>query len=143
MRPVVIDANVAVKWVFDESNSAAAHRLLRDCEELHAPAHWLAEAATALWAKTAFHRELSQAESLVRIEFLAGVPVRITPLHEIIVRAGEVAHALAVTVYDTLYIAVAERLDLILVTADRKLFDAASRDPTTRSLVRWIDSEES
>ncbi len=138
MKAAVIDASVAVKWVFDEPDAGAAQLLLRQCDELHAPAHWLAEAATALWAKAALHRVLSQAESLVRIEFLAGLPVRAAPLHEIVVEAGTLAHRLALTVYDTLYIALAARLDLALVTADRKLLDSAARDPGLRQVVRWI-----
>lgn len=142
MKAVVIDASVAVKWVFDEPNSDAAHRLLRDCEFLHAPAHWLAEAATALWAKSALHRVLSRSESLARIEFLAGLPVRVAPLHEIIVRAGDMAHELTLTVYDTLYLALAERLGLTCVTADRKLFDCAARVPALGALVRWIGADE-
>ena len=46
---VVVDASVALKWVFDEPESEAAVAL-RD-EELVAPALWLAEAANALWRR--------------------------------------------------------------------------------------------
>ena len=52
---VVIDASVALKWVFDEPDSEAAEALRN--EELIAPALWLAEAGNALW------RRLSAARS--------------------------------------------------------------------------------
>ena len=46
---IVVDASVAVKWVLDEPDSAAAVAL-RD-EELIAPVLWLAEASNVLWRR--------------------------------------------------------------------------------------------
>jgi predicted nucleic acid-binding protein len=50
---------------------------------------------------------------------------------------------LRLTVYDTLYLALAERLNIPLVTADRKLYDRASSAARDSGLVRWIADTES
>jgi predicted nucleic acid-binding protein len=46
---IVVDAFVALKWVFDEPGSEAAVALRSD--ELISPALWLAEAANLLWRR--------------------------------------------------------------------------------------------
>ena len=47
MIAAVVDASVAVKWVVEEPDSAAAGVLAGPL--LHAPAHWLAKAANVVW----------------------------------------------------------------------------------------------
>lgn len=61
LRTAVVDASVAVKWVFAEDHLDAALRLLGQADSLLAPAHWLAEATNALWAKS-IRGDLSEAE---------------------------------------------------------------------------------
>ena len=56
----VVDASVAVKWVVSEQHHQNALQLLRQAEEPHAPAHWLAEAANALWAKFSIAGQITQ-----------------------------------------------------------------------------------
>jgi predicted nucleic acid-binding protein len=138
MRGAVIDASLAVKWVVAEEDSDRALVILRGVETLHAPAHWLAEAGTALWAKAAIHRLLSAAELQERLAFLASLPVAAAPLPGLIGAAGALALDLHLTVYDTLYLALAERLDLPLVTADRKLHERVASEARLAGLIRWI-----
>jgi predicted nucleic acid-binding protein len=142
VRAAVIDASVAVKWVVADDHSDRALAVLRDVMSLHAPAHWLAEAATALWALAAVHHIITPADFQTRIAFLASLPITVAPLPELIGAAGVLAIDLRLTIYDTLYLALAERLNLPLVTADRKLYERASSTARKNSPVHWIGDLE-
>jgi predicted nucleic acid-binding protein len=142
VRAAVIGASVAVKWVVAEDHSDRALAVLRDVPSLHAPAHWLAEAGTALWALAAVHHAITPADFQTRVAFLASLPITAAPLPDLIGAAGLLAIDLRLTVYDTLYLALAERLHLPLVTADRKLFERASKAARKNSPVRWIADVE-
>ena len=137
LRTAVVDASVAVKWVFAEDHSDAALRLLDQADSLLAPAHWLAEATNVLWAKS-IRGDLSEAEAQERVAFLAGAPVATTPLDQLAVAAMSVALRLRITMYDALYLTLAEQHRAPLVTADRRLFEAASRDNATRGVTLWV-----
>jgi predicted nucleic acid-binding protein len=136
IRAAVVDASVAAKWVFSEDYSGAAAQLLRHCEELHAPAHWLAEAANAA-RKRCSQQLITQAEAKECADILASAPIRVTPLAPLMRRAMLEALRLSVTVYNGLYVALATQNDLPFVTADRRLFEAVSRRPGSVDL-RWI-----
>jgi predicted nucleic acid-binding protein len=138
VEAAVFDAGVAVKWVVAEEHSDRALALLRDAPALHAPAHWLAEAGTALWAKTAIHGVLVPAELDERLARLASLPVVAAPLPGLVGAAGRLALDLHLTVHDALYLTLAERLGLPLVTADRKLHDRAAPEARFGRLIRWI-----
>jgi predicted nucleic acid-binding protein len=136
VHAAVVDASVAAKWVLSEEHSEAALGLLRRCDELHAPAHWLAEAANA--ARQRCSRQLiTPAEAEECADILASAPIRVTPLAPLMRRAMLEALQLSVTVYDGLYVALAAQNDLPFVTADRQLFEAVSRRPN-RVDIRWI-----
>jgi predicted nucleic acid-binding protein len=134
---VVVDASVAVKWVVAENDAEAALRLLDGRRDLFAPAHWLAEAANALWAACR-RGELSEQQAHARVIALTEAPVAVVPLAQLAAAAMTIALRLGLTLYDALYLAVAEQQDATLVTADRRLFDAARRDKDLRARVRWI-----
>jgi hypothetical protein len=74
-RAAVVDASVAVKWVFAEDHTEAAPRLLNQAQSLLAPAHWLAEAAN--------RGDLNGAEVQERVTLLAEAPVATTPLAQL------------------------------------------------------------
>ncbi len=126
MRGAVIDASVAVKWTVTEELADAALRVLQTCEKMVAPAHWLAEATNAIWAKCR-RGDLSQAQSEERVTTLAAAPVAALPLDRLLHAAFAIAVQAGITVYDALYIAAAIDAKLPLITADRRLYDTARR----------------
>ncbi len=136
-RAAVVDAAVAVKWVFAEDHTESALRLLNHAEALLAPVHWLAEAANALWAKSV-RGDLSESEAQQRVAFLAGAPIASTSLDQLAAAAMTIALRMRITMYDALYLALAEQRSTPLVTADRRLFEVASRDQRSRSVIRWV-----
>lgn len=116
---IVIDASVALKWVFDERGTEAAIALL--AEELIAPELWLAEASNALWRHVRLG-ETSSAEALARIDELAKAPVALMSIEPYMRRALQLATQLDHPVYDCLYLALAEHLDTHVITDDRRFF---------------------
>lgn len=133
----VVDASVAVTWTVPEDFTAQALGLLDSGAAMHAPAPWLAEAVNTLWSMHAVRREPSKAEMLLRVAELVYAPVATTPLADLLEAAAEISATLHVTVYDSLYLALAAARDLPFVTADRKLF-ARTRGTEHADRTRWI-----
>ncbi len=138
MRAAVIDASIAVKAATLEEYSPNTLVLLRTVNTLHAPAHWLAEAANTLWAKATIHRTLAPDLLASRLSFLSSLPVQVTPLPGLIAQAGAIATELQLTIYDSLYLALAEREQAPLVSDDRTVIKAASASERFSPLVIWI-----
>jgi predicted nucleic acid-binding protein len=91
-----------------------------------APELLLAEAANVL-NKKQLSGELSESESNQLLSDILLVPIRLFPHHPIIPRAFELARAHKLTVYDTLYLALAEEHGAVIFTCDRKLLTIAKR----------------
>lgn len=136
MREAIVDAAVCAKWVVDEDHSEQAARLL-DWDGLHAPDHWQAEAVNAIWSRV-FKGELVTADAEERVAVLLCAPVRGTPIARLMPRAFALSVAHMITVYDTLYLALAEQLRLKLVTADQRLWRRASSDATLARQLIWV-----
>ena len=132
---LVVDASVALKWVLDEPDAAAADTLLD--ETLIAPSLWLVEAANALW-KRAQRRELTPDEAAERLAELANAPVVTTPLEADLPAALALASELGHPVYDCLYLALAVREDAQVVTADSRFVQAVARSPSHTGRVRLL-----
>ena len=124
MSQLVVDASVALKWVIDEPGSDAAAAL--HGSSLSAPDLMPVECANVLWVK-ARKRELDPEEALERIALLVDAPVALVPGMELIDSAARLALEIDHPVYDCLYLALALRSRVPLVTADRKLVAAVRR----------------
>ncbi len=136
MTEIVVDASVAVKWVVEEAHSPQAAQLLR-YDARHAPDHWQAEAVNVLWAKVAYG-DLAPTDVRERMEVLLRAPVIGAPIAPLMPRAFAISVALGVTVYGSLYIALAEQRDITLVTADEQLIHRLSGDAALRRRVTWV-----
>ncbi len=132
----MIDASVAAKWVIDEKHSTQAVRVL-DLEARHAPDHWLAETVNVLWPKVAAG-DLTEADATERMAVLVRAPVIGAPLSGLMPRALAISVAHAVTIYDSLYVALAERLDIPLVSADVKLIRRLASNTAIAARTVWI-----
>ena len=85
----------------------------------------LAEAANVINKKRILE-ELSESESDKLLSEILSVPIRLFPHRPILPRAFELAQMHKLTVYDTLYLALAEEHGAVIFTADRKLLKAAA-----------------
>ena len=136
MRAAVVDASVAVKWVVQEAHSDKAALLLA-CDTLHAPDHWQAEAVNVLWAKS-YHGDLSPEDAEERMILLLRAPVAGAPIAGLMARAFAISTMRQVTIYDSLYLALAERLEVPMVTADERLLRSLAPDATLAERAVWV-----
>ncbi|HEY3911108.1 MAG TPA: type II toxin-antitoxin system VapC family toxin [Stellaceae bacterium] len=132
---VVIDASVALKWVFDEPDSAAAVALRN--EELIAPTLWLAEAANALWRR-AQRGEITASEAVEWFADLRNAPVASLPIEPHLEPALKLAIEIGHPIYDCLYLALALRHQTHVMTADRRFASAAASRPHLSGTVRLL-----
>lgn len=136
MQAAVVDANVAVKWVLAEAGSDRARSL--SAIPLQAPGLLHVECANILWKKVRLG-ELSKDRALKDFVVLLRAPVALTRTSELLDDALRLAIELRHPVYDCLYLALALRHDLPLVTADRRLVAAARKDSKLAGLVILLD----
>ncbi len=121
---IVIDASVALKWVFDEPGTEAA-LVLRE-SQLIAPTLWLAEAANALWRHVRLG-EITAEEALAWMTELGNAPVASLAIEPHVARALKLATEIDHPVYDCVYLALALHYDTHVVTDDRRFAAAAAR----------------
>jgi predicted nucleic acid-binding protein len=128
---LVVDASVLVPLLVAEPGSAAARVVAGGEPDLRAPELILAETLNVLWKK----QRLGQIDDAERIEAvgLIGPPLlTLVPTPPLALRASTLACELDHPVYDCLYLALAERETVALVTDDRRLRILASRQPGMR-----------
>jgi predicted nucleic acid-binding protein len=115
----VVDASVAITWLLGETNADIAERLFVNArlglDELIAPEFFVAECGHALFR--AERKKLIQpGEARQLLETLTTDLPRLVPTVHFTSRAGGI--------YDCLYMALAEREQVQLITADTKLVKA-------------------
>lgn len=134
----VVDASVGAKLVLKEEDSFRAHAVFRSASDgggsLHVPDHFFVECAQAL-RRAVRRRDLDLGEAAAVAEALAGLGLESAECRHLAGDALRIAEEASITVYDALYVALADRTGAPLVTADRRLFDALSG---TRHRVRWL-----
>lgn len=133
----VLDASVYMKILANEEGAAEAEGFLRD--PAVAPDLLVAECVNAL-RKKVLRGELTPAQALIASALLEASGIVLEPTQPLARRALELSLRLSHSSYDCVYLALAERLDAVLVTADRKLVERCQRDDA-RDLsqrVRWL-----
>jgi predicted nucleic acid-binding protein len=123
---LVVDTSVVMKWVVEEVDSARAQRLIG--LPLAAPDLIRAELGNALWKRVVLRKELipQQAQrGLAR----ASAALNLVPSAPLADRALALAIELAHPVYDCFFLALAEELDVRLVTADERFLQRLRRNP--------------
>jgi len=133
----VIDASVILKWFVPEHSSELALRLKHTGAHLHAPAFLTLEVGNVLSRKRR-RGELTahDAEDIWRAFRLA--PVNRHADEALVLAAFDLAQLTKQSVYDSLYLALAIKLDLSFLTADQKFYQALQHGQY-RTRLRWIE----
>jgi len=124
----VVDASVVIKWFVPEVGSDAASRLLASEDRLEAPDLLFAEIANAIWKKV-LRGQLTRAESQLLASDIEQVAVNTTPCRALAKDAHAIALITSRSVYDSMYVALALRLDTHVITADERFFHALQSFP--------------
>jgi predicted nucleic acid-binding protein len=123
---LVIDASVAVKWIVPESGSAAAAALRGEHAHFIAPSLVIAEIGNALWKK-ASRGEIIKREAVPALRLAISQFGEIMPFEDLARTALELAIDLRCAIYDCFYLALAQRENAPLVTADEAMIAAARK----------------
>lgn len=121
---IVVDASVALKWIFDEPGSAAATALRG--EDLLAPSLWLAEAANAVWRRSRLG-DITAEDAVVYFTELANAPVLSVEMEPHLKQALSLAVEIGHPIYGCVYLALALHHETYVVTADRRFIAAADQ----------------
>lgn len=122
---MIVDASVAIKWFLTEDGSDEARRILAH-ETIYAPGAIRIEVAHVLWKSV--RRRILEPEALSpAIEVMGQVFSEAAATDDLIGPAIDLMNRLQHPVYDCLYLALAEREGLSLVTADQRQFAAARK----------------
>ena len=129
---MVVDASVLANFVADAGpDGARARRTVWEAGEVSIPDLADVETATVL-RKRWIGRNLTDDQFAAAIDDLAGLPFRRYPSLPLLRRAFELRAT--VTVYDAIYVALAEELDCNLITLDSRL----ARAPGPRCKIRVL-----
>ena len=124
----MVDASVAVKWnLGDEEHAHKAILLLtrfaRGQTDLFAPDYIRYEVPSAITVATQGRgARITQVQGKEAIEEFLNLGVRTVDSDELILAAYPLVQRYGCALYDALYLALAQRLDLPFITADLKLY---------------------
>ena len=140
---LVVDANIAVKFVTHEPGRNEAYDRVHGEDVLVAPDWIMIEVGHALWCKA----KLGLVEREAAQECLDNLPsyfVDFVGAPSLATKAHKLAFELDHWIYDCLYLALALDRDALLLTADRKFWNAAKRAGFGGSveLLSWAKSSE-
>lgn len=124
MSAVVLDASVLAELLVGSSVGAAAHALIRQTgDDLHIPHLAVVETASVLraWVRGS---EVPDSRAVAALADLGAFPARRWPTDFLLRRIWELRDNLSA--YDACYVALAEVLGAVLLTADRRLARGAS-----------------
>jgi len=128
MSDYVVDVSVIVQRLIRDrytNNAKALFQRLTAPDQLYAPEFCSLECANVLWKHVRFHG-MPRAEADILLRDLVGLPLALQPVTGLLERSLEIGLAHQLAMYDSLYIALAERLRYPLITADAKQ-EAAAR----------------
>jgi predicted nucleic acid-binding protein len=132
---IVLDASVAVKWVLREEHGVTARRMLAT-KTLLAPHLLWAEVGSTLW-KRQRRRESSVEEVRRMLAEVQRLPVTTFAHWPLLAAALDLAISLDQTVYDCLYLTLAEKRNSVMVTANSHFHDAV-RSSVWADRIVWI-----
>ncbi len=133
---LVVDASVAVKWLFPEVHTEAAKRVLKNTREIIAPDLIWAEVTSAACKKIR-QKEAKPEEAVALLREFQNYPIETTESKVLMETALLVACEAGLSIYDALYLALSYDRDCSLVTADRRLYDRV-RATFPQSEILWL-----
>ena len=131
---VVVDASVALKWFVKEENTPLAVALLASGERAIAPTLIVAELCNAAW-RLWRRSEIARAQVGVVAGRAPTLFAALVSEMDLAKRASEISLNLEHPAYDGFYLALAEREEATLVTADRRLAERVRAPPWERRVV--------
>jgi predicted nucleic acid-binding protein len=136
---LVVDASVAAKWVVNEPDSALARQLFGRGDIMAPDLIW-AELGSMLWRRQRVG-ELSAPDAREMMFDLRRLPITIYAIFPLLSLALEIAMAIRHSIYDCVYLALADQQDCRFVTADRCFRNAIASGPWAPSVISLWELE--
>ena len=133
----VVDASVGIKWFLPEIHSEAAGRLPLLKTSLHVPAFFHLELGNVL-CKRIRRDELAPEEGDAILKELQRIPLQKHSNERLLNPAFALALQTKRSLYDCLYLALAEAIDGQVVTADRKLCESLAGSRFGKRIL-WVE----
>lgn len=133
----MIDASVAIKWFIPEIHSDAARHISRRQAPLHVPDFIRLEVGGVL-AKKIRRDELTRDEGDIILKEFRQLPLKYHSDKRLFHAGYALALGTQQSLYDCLYLALAETIDGAVITADRRFFLALSKGPYAPRII-WIE----
>jgi predicted nucleic acid-binding protein len=137
VKGYVIDASVAIKWFIPEIHSDVAVDISHLQARLHVPDLIRLEVGSVL-SKKIRREELTRNEGDVILKEFRHLPLQYHPDKRLFHAGYALALVTQRSLYDCLYLALAETIDGAVITADRKFYMALSDGPYG-SKVLWVE----
>ena len=128
---IVVDASILAPALADDNSDGEAARAGLRGQTLAAPELIDLEIAS-VWRRQVMAGQLVARRADLALADLLALPLQRIAHRQLLIRCWELRHNL--TPYDAAYVALAELLDVVLVTGDRRL----SRSPNVRCRVQVI-----
>lgn len=128
---IVVDASILASALADDNSDGEAARAGLRGQTLAAPELIDLEIAS-VWRRQVMAGQLEARRADLALADLLALPLQRIEHRQLLTRGWELRHN--VTPYDAAYVALAELLDVVLVTGDRRL----SRSPNVRCRVQVI-----
>lgn len=136
MKSIVVDASVASKWLLPEQDSDSSFSILSSGFKFVAPDFIYAEISNVLW-KRVQRKEISSGESQRLLKTFGNIPFTLISAWPISLVALELANQLKISHYDAMYVALAHRYKIKLITADGPLYDKVFKSPL-KKVILWV-----
>ena len=133
-KRLIIDASVMLKWMWPEPDSIKAHDIYQHTgHELLAPDYALVEVTNALWKKVK-SCDINAEETIVEwMEFKQNNIIEWFETSPYLDRSFTLAQLLNHnSIYDCIYLAMAEQQNCPLLTADQKFLNTLANTPFAR-----------
>lgn len=137
MKSLVIDASVAIKWFVPEVHSIAASQIFSMNTQLLVPDLIFAEVGSILWKKVRL-KELMPDDAAEILNDFKRLPFDTYENEHLIHTAWFIAIKHQCTVYDSLYVALANSEKAVFVTADRRLYNTLQTTALNKHLL-WVE----
>ncbi len=129
----VVDATIVAQALITDTFTPHVDILFarfKDSAALWVPEFCRLECVNVLWKQVRF-RSMPQAQAESAIEDFNALPLRIAPVENLYTRALQIGLANQLAVYDSVYIALADRLKCPLITVDAPQIRAATAESIT------------
>ncbi len=133
----VVDASVGIKWFLPEVHSEAASRWPSLNASLHVPEFFSLELSSVL-SKRIRRNELTPEEGEAMLKELHRLPLHKHANERLVNPAFALTVQTQQSLYDCLYLALAEAIDGQVVTADRKFYASLTTNRYGRRML-WVE----